>query len=663
MTAVHDFPFRMGSLKSTGAAATFSFALLAMFATPAAGQTAKHPLDGLTASEYWSAYEVLQASGKVDQKTRYPRIQLKEPPKEEVLAWKLGQPMRREAFMVVKQGAQAFEAVVDVNGKRLISWTEVKGVEPNFINEEQGEMDGLVKENAELQAALKRRGITDLGTVGCAGYDGYFGTPEEQAHRLFRVLCFKQYGPLEDWNLPIEGLTILWDRNEKKVLRVMDTGIVPLAQPPANYDLASVGPLRAPLPPMKVEQPMGPGFRLDGQSVSWEKWNFHFRIDRRIGLVVTNVSYQDAGRARSILYEGSLSEIFLPYMDASESWSWATFFDPGESEGGFSSSLETSEDCPENAVYFDQVYANPKGMPRIKPRAACLFEQPAGSMAWRHDGASAVQSRKMRELVLRAIGTFGNYDYVFDWIFQQNGMIRVRVGATGIDVAKAVKSRTAAEDANGEASRYGRFIAENTVGLNHDHFFSFRLDFDVDGTANSFVREKLQVKRLPAGSLLKSVWVAEPETAEREEQAKVRMSLEQSETWRVINPNVKNAMGYPVGYQIVSGENAMSLLPPEDYPQRRAGFTDYQLWVTPYRENERYAAGDYPLYSRGGDGLPAWTKANRAIENTDIVLWYTMGFHHVPHAEDWPVMPAIWHEFELHPCNFFSRNPALDLPR
>ena len=63
------------------------------------------------------------------------------------------------------------------------------------------------------------------------------------------------------------------------------------------------------------------------------------------------------------------------------------------------------------------------------------------------------------------------------------------------------------------------------------------------------------------------------------------------------------------------------------------------------------------------DGLRAWTKANRGLENQDLVVWYTMGMHHVARAEDWPVMPMVFYAFELRPFDFFDRNPALDLPR
>ncbi|MEJ2369255.1 MAG: hypothetical protein P8Y07_00210, partial [Gemmatimonadales bacterium] len=114
--------------------------------------------------------------------------------------------------------------------------------------------------------------------------------------------------------------------------------------------------------------------------------------------------------------------------------------------------------------------------------------------------------------------------------------------------------------------------------------------------------------------------------------------------------------------QIVPGSNAVSLMDPDDYPQRRAGFIDHHLWVTPYNPDERFAAGLYPTLSEPGQGLPAWTGANRPIADTDIVVWYTVGFHHVPRAEDWPVMPTAKKSFELRPYDFFDRNPALDLP-
>jgi primary-amine oxidase len=86
------------------------------------------------------------------------------------------------------------------------------------------------------------------------------------------------------------------------------------------------------------------------------------------------------------------------------------------------------------------------------------------------------------------------------------------------------------------------------------------------------------------------------------------------------------------------------------------------MWVTPYHADERYAAGTYVTNSDGLQGLPEWTKANRSIENTDIVAWYTLGFHHVVRLEDWPVMPTLWHDFLIRPVNFFDQNPTLTLP-
>lgn len=75
-----------------------------------------------------------------------------------------------------------------------------------------------------------------------------------------------------------------------------------------------------------------------------------------------------------------------------------------------------------------------------------------------------------------------------------------------------------------------------------------------------------------------------------------------------------------------------------------------------------FAAGTYVTRNKEIDGLPAWTQANRLIENADIVGWNTLGLHHVVRLEDWPIMPTLWHDFLIRPLNFFDKNPALTLP-
>ena len=42
-----------------------------------------------------------------------------------------------------------------------------------------------------------------------------------------------------------------------------------------------------------------------------------------------------------------------------------------------------------------------------------------------------------------------------------------------------------------------------------------------------------------------------------------------------------------------------------------------------------HCTGEYLNQHPGGDGLPAWTTADRPLENTDLVLWHTFTAHHV----------------------------------
>ena len=121
-------------------------------------------------------------------------------------------------------------------------------------------------------------------------------------------------------------------------------------------------------------------------------------------------------------------------------------------------------------------------------------------------------------------------------------------------------------------------------------------------------------------------------------------------------------MGEPTGYKLMPVENAVPFAQSRTAFLKRAFFTTKNLWVTPYHPHERFPAGEYPNQHSGGAGLPEWSLANRSIEDTNVVLWYTLGVNHVPRLEDWPVMPVRRVSFMLQPIGFFERNPALDVP-
>jgi len=634
-------------------------------ALPLQAQT--NPLDALTAREHWVAYEVLRASGRLDSTAQFLYEGLREPPKAEVLAWRPGATFRREALVHVVQSNRGYEATVDLVGERLLDWREVTDRQYMMTYSEAGAAAAAALAHPDFRAGLTARGITDLTKVDCFPQNnGYFDLPEERGRRLGPVTCQDMRGVVSGWGSPIDGLVAIVDLQTAEVLRVVDSGPRPRTPLPGEHHPEAVGPTRAALPPIVVSQPQGAGFTREGGEVSWEGWRFHFRLDPRRGIVLSQVRHTDGDRERSVLYEASLSELFVPYQSPELPWNYQSYYDLGTYPaifGGIASSLEPGQECPAHAQFINYYVVTTGGGPNEVPRAACLFERPGAEPAWRHTRGEVVEARARRDLVLRMIMGAGNYDYLFDWVFKQDGSIRVVLAATGMDQTMGARSRGSADDdPAAPEDRYGRFIAPYLVAVNHSHFFSFRLDFDVDGQANSLVIDRLASGRLPESNPRRSVWRPTTITADREVDAKRWSTLDAPEFWRVVNPSVTGPHGDPVGY-LLEGHGAKTLLASDDYLQRRAGFTDYTLWATPYSADELYAAGNYPTGSVAGQGLPAWTRANRPVANTDIVVWYTIGFHHVPRPEDYPVMPLELHGFDIKPFGFFSRNPAIDLPK
>ncbi len=643
-----------------------SAALLAGLPLTAQG-AAQHPLDALDASEITAATAILRSSGHADDKTLFASLTLQEPPKAEVLAWKAGAPITRRAKAVLRRNLTTFEAVVDLGSGKVVSHQEKPGMQPMLTLPELLSAMEVTTSDSRMRQALQKRGITDLTQLFCAPRTaGNFGTETEKTRRIVKLDCFDTRGVKSDvFANPIEGLIATVDLDRREVLDVTDTGTVPIPGGNSELDPASTG-VRNSVKPIRLSAPEGGNILMDGSMVRWQNWSFHLRWELREGVVVSLVNYEDRGRRRSVLYEGHLSEVFVPYQDPTMAWYYRNYMDAGEyGFGTMSSPLVPGADCPDTAIYLSPVMANAAGGADVLDKRICIFEMSPGEPVWRHYDfiTQALESRPAIELVVRYIGTVGNYDYVLDWVFDQKGNITYRAGATGIDAVKGVKAQKLGDETAAEDTAFGPLIAPGRAGVNHDHFLSVRLDLDVDGTTNMFARNRLVPQKLPAAPHRRtSIWTTQEDAPRTDSEAKYRLSYESPAMWHVMNMDRKNATGYPVSYMIHPHGNAQMLLDPADPAFSRAQFAGYHLWVTPFAAAERYAAGDYPNQSEPGQGLPAWTANARDIQNEDIVLWYTMGFHHVPSSEDWPVYNLGWHAVTLKPYNFFDRNPALDVP-
>lgn len=655
---------------------------LILFLTPcfALQPSVHHPLDALTPEEYWKAYNVLRDAGKLEEKTLFSSILLREPPKSDVLAWTPGMPILRKVDVVLLTDGKSYAAVIDVSAGKLDSYEQLKKDQAPVTETEMHGYDDVLKKDPRIVAALKKRDITDLRLVTCyVTPAGHVGLPEQtEGRRIGWGGCTYSAGAKYNWDREIPGIFFVVDMNEKKITRFSDFGAVPIPPTTSIYD-ADGGPAFPGTKPLLTTQPGGPSFTIKDGEVSWQNWHFRFRLDPRVGPVINLVTYEDAGKRRSVLYEGGLSEMYVPYQDPEETWNSHVFLDAGEyfintGSGGIIKPLQAGVDCPTYATFFSGTFFHENGTPYIRPQLACMFERVTGDPAWRHwdEDTYAVSGRPTRELVFRTVATVGNYDYLFDWRFEQDASITVGVGATGILEVKAVKDQRAdgelspglaAKDTDGKEVQFGQLVAPGTDGVDHDHYFSYRLDLDVDGINNSLMVDKLVPYKLPDSALGRHwIWAMKPETVKTEGDAKLNVSIEHPAMWRFANENVKNSLGQSTSFEIMPGETGISLLPPTEWPQKRAGFSEHNLWVTPYDPNERYVSGVYLMGSKGEDGLTEWVKKNRNIMNTDIVAWYTVGFHHVPRPEDWPQMPTMWHTFSLRPFQFLPKNPTMDLP-
>src|SRR3954453_22846391 len=615
-----------------------------------AAAVAPAPLDPLTVAEISETFQVIESYGQFPRGAFFPYVGLQEPSKSSVFA---GTAVRRALAQVYdRKQNRLVEAGVNLPGRNVASWTPRPAVQPAVFATDFVDADRLVRSDPRWKKAMTDRGLKpsdvflDIWSPGDGQTRG--ATP---GTRLLRAIADFDGGLGNAYDRPIEGVVATVDMNRLKVIDVTDTGIRPV-------DKTSPGSAAAPrtgLKPLVVTQPEGPSFQISGNDVTWQGWHFTIGYTAREGLVLHRIGYDEGGGVRPIIYRLALDDIYVPYSLPDTTWVWRTAFDVGEYNiAQYANALQKNVDVPENAVFVDENYASDTGSAGGAlelPDAVAIYERDAGTLWDRTDPVSfARDARLARELVVTWSFWIGNYIYSTHYVFRMDGGIDAQVGLTGTTLDRGVNA-----DDTPSGDSYGSMVAKNIAAPFHQHFFNFRIDFDVDGVNNRLVEENTSSVPSTFGNAFdESRATLATESARDLDPSKDRQ-------WLVESTTQTNGLGDPTAYELQIPGATTPYSDPSFAPLLRAPFAQHPLWVTAYKDGELYAAGDYPNQGTAGQGLTAYANSE-AVQGGDLVVWATVGVTHHPTVEEYPVMTTEMTGLSIRPSGFFSQNPALDAP-
>lgn len=497
---------------------------------------------------------------------------------------------------------------------------------------------------------------------------------DEEGPRYTQGLCFARNASLknEDTNhygYPIPLIPVV-DTHHNKLIRIdrLATGgdedgfnyytaqknVVDHCKPAEYVPELLDYPLRTDIKPINITQPEGASFSISNNSlIEWQKWRFRVGFNSREGATIHDVHYDN----RSLFYRLSLSEMTVPYADPRPPFHRKQAFDFGDANAGRSANnLALGCDCLGLIKYLDSNVTTSEGTPDVSKNVVCIHEQDNG-IGWKHTNFRtnrAVVTRQ-RELVIQFIITLANYEYIFAYKFDLAGNLTIETRATGIVSVVNIDE--------GKTSKYGTVVSPGALAQNHQHIFCVRIDPAIDGYNNTVSTEEslpLPIDRLtnPHGNAY-NVVSTPIKTSTALDANPFTNRVIKLQNKKVINPISQRA----VGYKLIPPPTQLILADPRSIQARRAQFAHHHVWVTKYKDHELFAGGQWTNQSKDEiDGVADAAARKDAVEDSDVVVWSVFGLTHNPRVEDWPVMPHEKLEVMLRPVDFFTLNPAADVP-
>lgn len=598
-----------------------------------------HPLDPITPQEISRASDILREHLQTES-LRFKVVDLIEAPKQQVLAWLDGTgaiPSRRARIYYHAKNSpvlsKAWVNITDGTVDKIEHYPDAQGpvdyTEFELVHDACNTHPKVLEEIAKLRLPPHARVLNDPWAYGT-------DDPNER-RRLFQCYMYivlNNDAEANHYSLPApfspvfdaHTLELQWIDRLPLTEDSSTSGTTPWdAVEPVEYSAGILGEeyFRKDLKPLHVLQPDGTSFKVQGRNISWQKWNFQLGWNVREGPVLHNVTYD----GRSLFYRVAVSEMTVPYGDPRTPYHRKQAFDLGDSGFGLTSNtLTLGCDCLGLIQYFDGYRASSDGRAVLMKNVVCMHEVDQG-IGWKHTNfrnqkASMVRNR---QLVIQCTATVANYEYIMAFILDQAANLHIELRATGIVSTMPVNKNV--------HTPWGTVVAPGVMAVNHQHLFNVRIDPALDGQNNTIVyddaipiTDDAELDRFGCAFRIDTTKITQPGGYETD--------LTKSRTFKIINPSVTNPVsGKPVGYKLHAVPSQMMMMDKHTFNYKRGIFASKPIWVTRYRDEELWAAGEFTNQSREDTGLALWANRDEGVENEDVVLWHSFGITHVTRPE------------------------------